>query len=101
MWLNLWLCSYCEAPVEELVNPGHAHHLGGHLGGHHLGAGAPAGEGLLHRTKSNTLSSSSDDEEYVGDGVVPEDRINADDTATTTPGKPRRKRGLLNKILHH
>jgi hypothetical protein len=47
------------------------------------------------------LSSSSDDEEYVGDGVVPEDRINADDTATTTPGKPRRKRGLLNKILHH
>jgi hypothetical protein len=37
---------------------------------------------------------------YVGDGV-PEDRINTDGTASATPGKPQRKRGLLNKILHH
>ncbi|KAG0589955.1 hypothetical protein M758_1G058200 [Ceratodon purpureus] len=77
--------NYCEAPVEEIVNPGHAHHM------------AP---GALHRTGSSSSSSSSDDEHGMRN-EVPVEHINADGTTSVTPGKPKKKRGLLNKILHH
>lgn len=82
---DVYVYSYCEAPVEEIVNPGHAHHM------------AP---GALHRTGSSSSSSSSDDEHGMRN-EVPVEHINADGTTSVTPGKPKKKRGLLNKILHH
>lgn len=67
--------NYCEAPVETIVNPGHL---------------AP---GALHRTGSSSSSSSEGEYEHVDA---------ADGTTTVAPGgKPRKKRGLLGKILHH
>lgn len=80
--------NFCEAPVEEIVNPGAAHHLLHGTGVHGTG---------LNRTGSS--SSSSDD-----DGVLetaPVEHINPDGTTTLTSAKPKKKRGFLNKILHH
>lgn len=68
---------YCEAPVEQVVNPGHG--------------------GMLHRTGSSSSSSSSDDEAES----VPVQQINPDGNAYVAPAQPRKKKGLLNKILHH
>ena len=110
--------SYCEAPVEEVVNPGATHGLmqrrgveevvnpgAAHdftprRGVEEVNPGAahdvmpPRG---LDRTENDILS---DDD--VADGADA-DYINADGTTTAADpaAKPRRKRGLLNKILHH
>jgi hypothetical protein len=70
--------NYCEAPVEQIVNPGHA--------------------GVLHRTGSHSSSSSSSDDEAE---TVPVQQVNPDGNTYIAPAQPRKKKGLLNKILHH
>jgi len=73
---------YCEAPVEQIVNPGH-----------------PSGvTGALHRTTSS--SSSSSDEEVAYD-ALPTQTINPDGTTSVAPAGRKHKRGLMAKLLHH
>lgn len=98
--------NFVEAPVEQIVQPGHAGILqgeGGTLGqrgtfqgeGDTLGEpGNSQGEGVLNRTSS---SSSLDDEV----DTAPVQQGNLDGNSYGAPAQPRKKKGLLNKILHH
>jgi hypothetical protein len=100
--------NYCEAPAGEFVNPSHFNLLG-HKHGHKTG-------GILNRTTSSSSSSSSDSDHEHGavhttgthghhhhnplgnnNGVT---GVGHHDT-TSNPTTPRKKQGLLGKILHH
>lgn len=97
--------NYCEAPAGEFVNPSHFNLLG-HKHGHKTG-------GILNRTTSSSSSSSDSDHEHGAvhttgthghhnplgtnngvTGVGHHDGI-------SNPTTPRKKQGLLGKILHH
>lgn len=101
--------NYCEAPAGEFVNPTHFNLLG-HKHGHKTG-------GILNRTTSSSSSSSSDsDAEHNGavhttgthghhrhigaTGIGHQHNLDGN-TTTTSPTTPRKKQGLLGRIIHH
>ena len=111
-----YLCSYCEAPAGEFVNPGHFNLLNKHHVGHEHHTGHK--EGLLHRTKSSSSSSSSsssDGEVIEGNGVMGTHghhagmnsmdgthvHHNVDGTTTLDSPTGHKKKSLLQRIIHH
>lgn len=97
--------NYCEAPAGEFVNPSHFNLLG-RKHGHKTG-------GILNRTASSSSSSSSSDSDADHNGALHTagthgrhgHHHNVDGVTGTTvssnPTTPRKKQGLLGRIMNH
>jgi hypothetical protein len=104
--------NYCEAPAGEFINPSDLN-----LMGHHHHHGHKTG-GLLNRTSSSSSSSSSDNEHGLHTHNTTVDSMdtglpghhhhnsldrttNGTDLDTTHTAAPKRRSGLLGRIIHH